>query len=141
MPNKCCEEAVRNRSVMIDWVRVTGYISTRLISYRLMRHWTTLLTLTIKIIAAMFAVASRRILNTSICGASSASFLPIRCMSSIPSTMKVRYHIMRMQTFNGTTLWYKVYIREYYIGEGISINTKDIYAFILATEWHQTLVN
>ena len=53
-------------------------------------------------------------------------------MSSIPSTMKVRYYIMRMQTFNGTTLWSK-YISES-IGEGISINTKDIYAFILATE-------
>jgi len=81
----------------------------------------------------MFAVASRRILNTSICGASSTSFLPIRCMSSIPSTMKVRYYIMRMQTLSYNFM-VEVYLREYYIGEGISINTKDIYAFILATE-------
>jgi len=42
----------------------------------------------------MFAVASRRVLNTaastSICGGRNvlASFLPVRCMSSVPSTMK-----------------------------------------------------
>ena len=54
-------------------------------------------------------------------------------MSSIPSTMKVRYYIMRMQTFNGQLYGTKYNISES-IGEGISINTKDIYAFILATE-------
>jgi hypothetical protein len=95
----------------------------------------------------MFTAASRRVLqnvagsSTSVCSNNLPAFFPaVRCMSSIPSTMKVRLMMTLnfLQSLFFCRLYIRCFLRPYPKYHGCP--SQHVNALILATERHQTLI-